>query len=56
MNGIQLFTSEMFGNIRVVTIKDESWFVSKDAAECLWFKLPAGAIKNHVKDNQKGWL
>ena len=54
MNEIQLFTSEMFGNVRVVTINDEPWFVGKDVAECLGFKRPADAIKSHVKDHQKG--
>lgn len=53
MNEIQLFTSEMFGNVRVVTINEEPWFVGKDVAECLGYSNASKAVIMHVDDDDK---
>lgn len=54
MNGLQIFVSEEFGNIRTVTIDNEPWFVGKDVAEALGYERAADAIRQHVEADDKG--
>lgn len=37
-NLLQIFENDEFGNIRIVTIDNEPWFVGKDVATALGYK------------------
>ncbi|WP_107572420.1 phage antirepressor KilAC domain-containing protein [Clostridioides difficile] len=54
MNDLQIFKNNTFGEIRVVEIKEEPWFVGKDVAEKLVYKDTSDALKRHVDDEDKG--
>lgn len=54
-NQIQLFKSDKFGAIRVMTDKNgEPWLVGKDVAVVLGYKNPNDAIGKHIDDEDKG--
>lgn len=53
MNELQIFNNEEFGEIRTVTIKNETWFVGKDVATALGYAKPENAIATHVSDEDK---
>lgn len=53
MNEIQLFTSEIFGNVRVVTINNEPWFVAKDVCGCLEVSNSRQAL-SRLDEDEKG--
>lgn len=56
-NKIELFRNEEFGEIRVVEIDEQPWFVGKDVAQALGYgegKSLANAVANHVDDEDKG--
>lgn len=53
MNEFQIFNNEEFGEIRTVTIKDETWFVGKDVSTALGYAKPENAIATHVSDEDK---
>ena len=46
-NELQVFNSE-FGNVRVVQIDGEPWFVGSDIAKALGYKKPTDAVTNNV--------
>lgn len=46
--------NEEFGEIRVVGINGEPWFVGKDVAERLGYGNPRQGIASHVDDEDKG--
>ena len=48
-NEMQLFTNEVFGNVRATEIEGKVWFVGKDVAEALGYKDTAQAIRTHCK-------
>lgn len=50
-NEVQLFTNEIFGEVRAVNIDGKAWFVGKDVAEALGYqgKGANNAVKNHCK-------
>ncbi|NRO47734.1 hypothetical protein IMAU30132_00084 [Lactobacillus helveticus] len=51
-SNLQLFDFE--GNqVRTLEIKNEPWFVGKDVAEILGYKLPTKAIQDHVDAEDK---
>ena len=54
MNGLQIFNSEEFGEIRTITKDNETYFVGKDVAKALGFTNPRDAIATHVFDEDKG--
>lgn len=54
MNNLQIFKNNTFGEIRVIEIKEEPWFVGKDVAEKLGYKDTSDALKRHVDDEDKG--
>lgn len=54
MNGLQIFNSEEFGEIRTITKDNETYFVGKDVAKALGFTNPRDAINTHVFDEDKG--
>lgn len=54
MNELQIFSHPDFGQVRIVTINDEPWFVGKDVAQVLGYKEPAKAIREKVDIEDKG--
>lgn len=53
MNGLQIFNSEEFGEIRTVSINDEPWFVGKDVANALGYERATKAIQDHVNEEDR---
>ena len=53
-NNMIIKTNEMFGDLRIVMVDSEPWFVGKDVAEKLGYAKPRNAISNHVDDEDKG--
>lgn len=51
MNELQIFRNPEFGQIRSMIIDDEPWFVGKDVAESLGYKLGRKAILDHIDDD-----
>lgn len=56
MDGLQIFTSTEFGEVRVIEVEDEPYFVGKDAAEILGYSNVNKAIQMHVDDEDKKTL
>ena len=54
MNNLTVFNNENFGEVRVVTIESEPWFVGKDVAIILGYSNPQKAIRDHVDEEDKG--
>lgn len=54
MTELQIFNSEEFGDMRTVTIDDETWFVGKDVAEALGYSNVRDALSKHVDKEDKG--
>lgn len=38
-NGLQIFTNEEFGEIRVIEINDEPWFIGRDVVKALGYEI-----------------
>lgn len=53
MDEIQIFNSPMFGEVRVVVINDEPWFIGKDVALALGYAKPENALSTHVDEEDK---
>ena len=53
MNNLNIFYNPEFGNIRVLTIKNESYFVGKDVAFLLGYSNARDALRKHVDDEDK---
>ena len=51
--GIQIFKNPEFGEIRVVEISNEPYFVGKDVATALGYVDTKGAVRYHVDDEDK---
>lgn len=49
----KVFSSEKFGNVRVVVLSDGPWFVGKDIAETLGYKNTNKAVMEHVDNEDK---
>ena len=52
-NQIQKFENAQFGEIRVIDIEGEPWFVGKDVAEVLGYSNPQKAVRDHIEDDDK---
>ena len=50
---IQIFKHEKFGDIRTINKDSEPWFVGKDVAEVLGYRLARKALYDHVEDDDK---
>lgn len=50
---IQIFSNDIFGNIRGLEINGESWLVGKDTAESLGYNEPNKAIVRHVEEDDR---
>lgn len=53
MNDLQIFKNVEFGEVRMVTINNEPYFVGKDVAEILGYMNPSKALLDHVDDDDK---
>lgn len=54
MNDLKIFSSEEFGEVRILMIGGEPWIVGRDAAEALGYSNPRYAIAAHVEEEDKG--
>ena len=54
MGNLEIFKNEEFGEVRVVVIEGEPWFVGKDVAKILGYSNSRKAISDHVDDEDKG--
>lgn len=54
MNELQVFNNNEFGQVRVLEIDGEPWFVGKDVANILNYSNPQKAIRDHVDEDDKG--
>lgn len=52
-NEVQIFNNEEFGNVRVVELDNEPWFVGKDVADILGYSNTNKAIQVHVDSEDK---
>ena len=53
-NQIKVFENTEFGEVRVVDVNGESYFVGKDVADILGYNKTADAIRAHVDEEDKG--
>lgn len=53
MNELEIFKNEEFGEIRMIMINNEPWFVGKDVAEILGYVDTNKAISMHVDEDDK---
>lgn len=53
MNELQIFKNKDFGEVRVIAINDEPWFVGKDVADNLGYVNTRKAIIDHVDTEDK---
>lgn len=53
-NELRIFENAEFGQIRTITIDNETWFVGKDIANILEYKNTRDAIRKHVDEEDKG--
>ena len=56
MNGLQIFNNPEFGEIRILEIDGDLWFVGKDMAKALGYTDTKNALKAHVDtEDKRGW-
>lgn len=53
MNNLTVFNNENFGEVRVVTIENEPWFVGKDVAIALGYTDINHSIVDHVDEDDR---
>lgn len=53
MTDLQIFNNPDFGDIRVVELDGEPWFVGKDIAAALGYSNPRDALAKHVDEEDK---
>ncbi|AUC92120.1 BRO family protein [Streptococcus suis] len=51
---LQIFKNEKFGQVQLVEINNEPWFVGKEIAEILGYKNSRDALSKHVDEEDKG--
>ena len=54
MENIQIFTSEIFGEIRTCQVNNQIMFVGKDVAQALGYSNTRDALRKHVESEDKG--
>jgi len=52
-SNIQIFTSEVFGEIRTCQVNNQIMFVGKDVATALGYTNTSKAIRDHIDDDDK---
>ncbi|HFU4115919.1 TPA: BRO family protein [Streptococcus suis] len=50
---LQIFKNEQFGEVQLVELNNEPWFVGKEIAEILGYQNPSKALKDHVDEEDK---
>ena len=53
-NEVQVFNNANFGQVRLMMINDEPWFVDRDVAEALGYTNSNKALVDHVDIEDKG--
>ena len=53
-NNMIVKTNEMFGDLRIVMVDNEPWFVGKEIAEKLGYKEPRSAVSKKVDPEDRG--
>lgn len=53
MTELQIFKNEEFGEIRIVQLNNETYFVGKDVAEALGYSNTRDALATHVMEEDK---
>lgn len=53
MSELQIFNNPDFGDLRIVDVNGNSWFVGKDVATSLGYTNPPKALRDHVSDKFK---
>ena len=53
-NSYKTFSNNEFGEIRVLEIENEPWFVGRDIATVLGYSNPPKAVRTHVDEEDKG--
>lgn len=53
MNQLQIFENQEFGQIRIVQLNNETYFVGKDVATALGYERATKAIQDHVDEEDK---
>ena len=54
MEKLEIFSSDDFGEIRIVEIQGEPWFVGKDVTNILGYHNSRKAISDHVDEEDRG--
>ena len=52
-NLVKVFENTEFGELRMVVVNDEPWFVGKDVAEALGYERGSKAVQDHVDEEDK---
>ncbi|HFI0563153.1 TPA: BRO family protein [Streptococcus suis] len=50
---LQIFKNEQFGEVQLVEINNEPWFIGKEIADILAYKEPNKAITRHVDEEDR---
>ena len=53
MNDLNIFENAEFGQVRIVTIDNEPWFVGKDVAEALGYSNTRDTLAAHVMNEDR---
>ena len=53
MSELQVFSNPEFGQVRSMLIDDAPWFVGRDVASALGYRVPKDAIRIHVDSDDK---
>ena len=53
MMELQLFNNKEFGELRALSLENNSWFVGIDAAKALGYSNPSKAVSTHCKHIRK---
>lgn len=56
MNDLQVFRNAEFGELTLLEIDNEPWFVGKEVAEKLGYENTKDSISRHVSEERKGFL
>ncbi|HEM5295711.1 TPA: phage antirepressor KilAC domain-containing protein [Streptococcus suis] len=51
---LQIFKNEQFGEVQLLEINNEPWFIGKEIAEILGYKNSRDALSKHVDEEDKG--
>ena len=52
-NDLMIFNNVDFGEVRILNVKGEPWFIGKDVAEVLGYAKARNAIAQHIDDEDK---